>query len=274
MKLTAEQIKSYHEDGFLIVRKWFAVEEIDLLRKSARDDKVLDDNSFGKADGEGGTIRLSLWNHPGDGIYGHFARCQRIVDNIELLLDDEAYHYHSKMILKDPKVGGAWAWHQDYGYWYDNGLLFPDLASVMIAVDKATKENGCLQVIRKSHSLGRIDHVLTGDQAGADRARVDACLTVLDLVYVELDPGDVVFFHANTLHQSDQNKSEHPRWAMICCYNSKHNNPYKTHHHPSYTPLIKVSDDSLKAVGMKRFAQEDAVAWLTPEHERRYHDQR
>ena len=94
MKLTAEQIKSYHEDGFLIVRKWFAVEEIDLLRKSARDDKVLDDNSFGKADGEGGTIRLSLWNHPGDGIYGHFARCQRIVDNIELLLEDEAYHYH------------------------------------------------------------------------------------------------------------------------------------------------------------------------------------
>ena len=56
---------------------------------------------------------------------------------------------------------------------------------------------------------------------------------------------------------------------MICCYNSKHNNPTKIHHHPSYTPLIKVSDDSVKEVGMKRFAQDDAVAWLDPEQERR-----
>ena len=44
---------------------------------------------------------------------------------MELLLCDEVYHYHHKMVLKEPKVGGAWAWHQDYGYWYDNGCLFP-----------------------------------------------------------------------------------------------------------------------------------------------------
>jgi ectoine hydroxylase-related dioxygenase (phytanoyl-CoA dioxygenase family) len=274
MQLNAEQIRRYHEDGFLVVRNLFDGEEIDLLRRTAKEDKVLDDHSFGKADGEGGTIRLSLWNHPGDGLYGHFARCHRIVDNVELLLGDEAYHYHSKMVLKDPKVGGAWAWHQDYGYWYGNGLLFPDLASVMIAVDRATKENGCLQVIRKSHQMGRIDHVLTGDQAGADPERVAACLQVLELVHVELEPGDAVFFHANTLHRSDQNRSDHPRWAMICCYNSRHNNPTKTHHHPSYTPLIKVSDASLKQVGMKRFAEQDAVAWLDPAHERSYDTKR
>jgi ectoine hydroxylase len=274
MLLSPEQIRSYHADGFLIVRNLFAADEIDLLRRSAKEDKVLDDHSFGKADGEGGVVRLSLWNHPGDGLYGHVARCHRIVDNVELLLGDEAYHYHSKMILKDPMVGGAWAWHQDYGYWYGNGLLFPDLASVMIAVDRATKENGCLQVIRGSHRMGRIDHVLTGDQAGADPGRVADCLKVLDLVYVELEPGDVVFFHANTLHRSDQNRSEHPRWAMICCYNSRHNNPLREHHHPSYTPLVKVSDASLTQVGMKRFAQEDAVAWLDPHHERSYDTKR
>ena len=33
------------------------------------------------------------------------------------------------MIMKDARVGGAWAWHQDYGYWYQNGVLFPDLVS-------------------------------------------------------------------------------------------------------------------------------------------------
>ena len=101
------------------------------------------------------------------------ARCERIVNRVEQLLDDEAYHYHSKMILKDAKVGGAWAWHQDYGYWYQNGLLYPNLCSVMIAVDKATEENGCLQVLKGSHKMGRINHILSGDQAGAELEHVE-----------------------------------------------------------------------------------------------------
>ncbi|MCZ2074115.1 MAG: phytanoyl-CoA dioxygenase family protein, partial [Bryobacterales bacterium] len=93
-------------------------------------------------------MRLSLWNHPGDTIYGMVARCESIVNSMEKLLGGEVYHYHSKMIMKDAKVGGAWAWHQDYGYWYQNGVLFPLLASAFIAVDPATKENGCLQVLK------------------------------------------------------------------------------------------------------------------------------
>ena len=90
-----------------------------------RKTRQLDQHSFGRADGEGGTVRLSLWNHPGDGIYGMFARCESMVNSAERLLGGEVYHYHSKMIMKDAKVGGAWAWHQDYGYWYQNGVLFP-----------------------------------------------------------------------------------------------------------------------------------------------------
>jgi hypothetical protein len=35
---------------------------------------------------------------------------------MEQLLDDEVYHYHSKMSIKQPNIGGAWSWHQDYGY--------------------------------------------------------------------------------------------------------------------------------------------------------------
>ncbi len=51
-------------------------EEIDLLRRAAKEDRQLDQHSFGKGDGEGGVVRLSLWNHPGDTIYGMFARCE------------------------------------------------------------------------------------------------------------------------------------------------------------------------------------------------------
>jgi Phytanoyl-CoA dioxygenase (PhyH) len=260
--LTEPQLAAYHEDGFVLAKKLFDAEEIGLLSRAAKEDNELDKRSFGRADGEGGVVRLSLWNHPGDGIYGMFARCERMVRACGQLLGGEVYHYHSKMILKDAKVGGAWAWHQDYGYWYQNGVLQPLLTSVFIAVDPCTVENGCLQVIKGSHHCGRINHVLTGDQAGADRERVGEILKRFPLAHVTMDPGDALFFHPNLLHRSDQNKSDKPRWAMICCYNAARNDPYKESHHPRYTPLAGVPDSAIKSVGVKRFAESGEVAWL------------
>lgn len=261
--ISKDLVSEYQKKGYVLVRGMFSAEEIALLRRAAKEDKALDDHSFGRSDGEGHTVRLSLWNHPGDTLYGMFARCESIVRSAETLLDGEVYHYHSKMIMKDAKVGGAWAWHQDYGYWYQNGVLSPDLTSAFIAVDPATRENGCLQVIEGSHNLGRIDHVLTGDQAGADRERVNAILERLPLVYVEMAAGDVLFFHSNLLHASAANESENPRWSMICCYNAARNDPYKDAHHPRYTPLSVVSDSAILDSGLKRFADSHSdVAWL------------
>ena len=247
--LTEEQRSDYERDGYIVVRNLFSEEEIGLLGKAARNDNEMDKSSSERDDGEGNAVRLALWNHPGDGIYGMFARCQKMVDRVEEILREEVYHYHSKMILKDAKVGGAWAWHQDYGYWYQNGVLSPNLCSVMIAVDQATIENGCMQVIKGSHKLGRINHILSGDQAGADMERVEEAKKRLDLVHVTMEPGDALFFHSNTLHASDANESDHPRWAMICCYNAASNDPYKDSHHPRYTKLEKVEDDRILAIG-------------------------
>jgi len=254
---------AFREDGYVLVRGMLDGTETGLLARAAHEDRVLDEHAFGRSDGEGGTVRLSLWNHPTETIYGMIARCESIVGSMEKLLGGEVYHYHSKMIMKDSRVGGAWAWHQDYGYWYHNAVLFPWLASAFIAVDRATRENGCLQVVRGSQALGRIEHVLTGEQAGADLARVKEILERLPLVYVEMEPGDTVFFHANTLHRSDQNKSAHSRWSMICSYNAARNDPYQESQHPRYTPLVKVPDSMIRQFGERRFAGgEGEHVWL------------
>ena len=263
LQLSSKQMDEFQKKGRVKVPGMFEVDEIMLLRQSAKADNALDKHSFGRSDGEGGKVRLALWNHPGEGIYGMFARCRRVVRSMELLLGGKVYHYHSKMIMKDANVGGAWTWHQDYGYWYQNGCLFPHMASLFIAVDPSTRENGCLQVIAGSHECGRMDHTLTGDQAGADKERVDELLARLPLEYVEMAPGDGLFFHGNLLHRSDQNRSDHPRWSMICCYNAATNNPYKESHHPRYTPLSVVPDSRIREVGIKRFAEDvTAVGWL------------
>ena len=68
------------------------------------------------------------------------------------------------------QIGGRHVWHQDYGYWYENGCLTPDMGSVFIALDPCTKENGCLRVLSGSHKMGRLDHVSIGnrnEQGGA-----------------------------------------------------------------------------------------------------------
>jgi ectoine hydroxylase len=252
--LTPDQLQQFQVDGFLRVESLFHAEEIKLLRKIAHADHLLTEQAVGRRDGQGGVVKLTVRNELADDIYGAIVRCRRLADSMEQLLGGEVYHYHHKMILKEALVGGAWAWHQDYGYWYHNGCLFPWMASCMIAVDPATNANGCLQVLRGSHHMGRIDHVSVGDQTGADPERVDAALARLDLVHCELEPGSAVFFHGNTLHRSDQNRSPEPRRAFIACYNAARNDPYKDSRHPRYSPLEKWPDARVLEVGLRQWA--------------------
>jgi hypothetical protein len=259
--LTNEQLSQYASDGFLMRRGLFDGTEISRLREASKTDQALNAHAFGRRDGEGGTVRLALWNHPDDSIYGCFARCRRMTDAAEQILNDEPYHYHTKMIMKDAKTGGAWAWHQDYGYWYHNGMLSPNVVSVFIAVDPATRENGCLQVIKASHLLGRIDHIKVNDQVGADPDRVTEILKRHELIYAEMEPGDAVFFHGNLLHRSDQNCSPNPRWSMVCCYNARSNSPCCEGPHPRYTPLSRVADAAIMSASLIHAEGEDATGW-------------
>jgi hypothetical protein len=253
--LADAQVREFQRDGYLLAHRLFDLEEIDLLGKIARADQELARQAASRRDGEGGIIKLSVSNVLRDDIFSAIVRCRRIVEAMERLLDGEVYHYHHKMIFKEPKSGGAWEWHQDYGYWYETGCLFPDLASCMIAVDRATKDNGCLQVLRGSHRLGRLNHGPVGDQTGADPERVEAALARLERVSCELAPGDAVFFHCNLLHRSDRNESDHPRWAFICCYNAARNNPYKESRHARYSFLEKWPDSKVKEIGTAQWEE-------------------
>lgn len=250
--LTPAQREAYERDGFVLVRGLFDAEEARLMQQAMETDPQVRGHLYDRKDAEGLSTKMVLWNHPGDSVYGLAARSRRIVDTMESVLGGEVYHYHSKLTAKEPFEGGAWEWHQDYGYWYNNGCLFPLMASVMVALDKCTKENGCLQVVRGSHLLGRIDHgVIKGDQVGADPKRVEHIVDQLEVVHAEMEPGDGLFFHCNTLHRSDQNRSPSRRWTLLFCYNAARNNPTIAHHHPFYTPLQKVDDAAIKGAGLQ-----------------------
>ena len=97
------------------------------------------------------------------------------------------------------------------------------MGSCMIAVTHTTRQNGCLQVITGSHAIGLTQHDRRPEgQKEADPVRVEAALAVLPRDYIEMEPGDALFFHCNLLHKSDQNTSADPRWSFICCYNARY----------------------------------------------------
>jgi len=263
--LSDQQIAQFHADGYLFVENLLDAEEVALLAAAARRDQRLQSAAMDVKDTQGRRTNLSLWNHPGEDIYGMIARSEKIAGIMEQLLGDEVYHYHSKMSAKEPQVGGAWEWHQDYGYWYNNGCLLPEMASVFIAVDACTRENGCMQVLRGSHKMGRIDHGRFGQQTGADPERVKVAMERFEHIYCEMEPGAGLYFHSNLLHASAPNQSDQPRWGLLCCYNTKSNDPYKESHHPRYTSLEKVPHAKIKEVGAR--ATQSGQAFLKQEED-------
>jgi ectoine hydroxylase-related dioxygenase (phytanoyl-CoA dioxygenase family) len=246
--LADEEVKSFHKDGYVIVPNFFSKAEIDKLYGIAIGDTVIHQHAVDLNDQSGKKTKLTLWFKPGDDVYSLLLRSNRMVNSVAKLLDSDSpiCHFHTKLMQKEPKVGGAWEWHQDYGYWYKNQFLFPDqLVSVMIALTEANKANGCLQVIKGSHKLGRVNHGFAGEQVGADMVMVEHALKKMEHIYVEIQPGDALFFHSNLLHRSEANTSDKPRWSIISCYNSLSNPAYNDESTSWREPVQIVPDTAL-----------------------------
>jgi len=247
-KLTAAQISAYHKDGCLVIKDFLSTEEVKKLQDIAFEDGVMRKHAFDLNDQTGKKTKLTLWYKPGNDTYGLLTRSNRIIASTNELMDGDSpvCHFHSKLMQKEPKVGGAWEWHQDYGYWYKNEFLLPEqMMSVMIAITDANKANGCLQVIKGSHKMGRIEHGFAGEQVGASQHYVDLALKTMELVYVEIKAGDALFFHSNILHRSEANTSDTARWSLISVYNRAANIPYKEPSQSSTVPVEIVPDEAL-----------------------------
>ena len=126
-RVSARRSRPLHSDGYLLKPALFDAEEVALMRRALDCDEAICDqrNTMATHDADGSVTTTVMWTDPGDDLFGAIARCERVVDGAERLLGGEVYHYHSKLTLKAPETGGAWNWHQDYGYWYFNAIFSP-----------------------------------------------------------------------------------------------------------------------------------------------------
>ncbi len=208
----------FDQKGFTIVRGFVDQSVARVLKEISVKDEAMNQNTHDVLDSDGRKSKLTLWYMPGDDVFGRLSCSDKMNEMMATLLGGEVSFFHAKLMNKEPKVGGKWEWHQDYGYWYEDGFLKPDMGSCFIALDPCTPHNGALRVIPCSHQYGRLRHTSTGQQAGAELERVEEIKSRHGEVLCEMEPGDALFFHANALHTSGPNQSDQSRLILISSF--------------------------------------------------------
>jgi ectoine hydroxylase-related dioxygenase (phytanoyl-CoA dioxygenase family) len=225
--LSQAEVDNYDRDGYVFIQDAFSQPEVDAMIASIEDGDSLEEHTHVRADAEGKRTKLAIWHTLKNDIWGAASTSSSLVNNARILLRQEVAFFHGKVMLKEAHTGGAWEWHQDYGYWYEQGFLYPRMLSAFVSLDPATRENGCISVLRGSHRIGRLNHVKIGSQFGVERERMALIEPLFERVYCEMEPGSALFFDSNLLHTSGANESDHPRRSFITAYNALGNRQLK-----------------------------------------------
>jgi phytanoyl-CoA hydroxylase len=124
-------------------------------------------------------------------------------------------------MTKYPDFSSVTMWHQDVRYW---SFQRPELISLWLALGEERAENGALQVIPGSHRLPYPTGLLDEDlflrtDLPDSQALIDQAITV------ELNRGDVLFFHCRTFHAARKNQTDHVKLSGVFTYHDQGNRP-------------------------------------------------
>ncbi|MCC6579147.1 MAG: phytanoyl-CoA dioxygenase family protein [Phycisphaeraceae bacterium] len=214
-----EQVRFFHENGFVILRNVIGKPELDELDRELnrlaeqhatlphiregynlepRQDASRRTPTFRKI---GGITDLSP-------AFNQLMRHPRVVASLHAIMGKSIYLYRDVVMMKPARVGREKPWHQDSVYWPWEPM---QLVSAMTALDDASPENGCLQVIPATHheSVQHYGQELQIDIDDAMQAKT---------VYVPLKAGDTLLFHSLLLHGSEPNTSAQDRRVIIVSY--------------------------------------------------------
>ena len=173
----------------------------------------------------GDTPRRLLHACARDSVFSDLATLASIRDTLFAVMGTEdvnlSQNHHNCVMTKHPGYSSSTSWHQDIRYWsFDKA----ELVSIWCALGNETRENGALSVIPGSH----VDEVERGrlDRDLFLRTDLEENRSLLDRqVQVELDAGDVMFFHCRLFHAAGRNKSDTVKFSAVFTYHDGDNHP-------------------------------------------------
>jgi ectoine hydroxylase len=262
MRLSPEQLAQFERDGFLIFPGLFSDDEVTALRGDVdRLGRIETDEV--KRERTGG-VRTIFRVHEPDGPtqsqpFRALSRAPRVLEPVQQVLrDEDLYIFHSKINTKVAIEGTVWLWHQDYGYWYWDGIPTDNMATVMVGLDEASELGGCVYVVPGTHRLGRQEPYLDEQTTSYPQWTIakDRVSEILESSPVPVPlvgpPGTAVLFHCNILHASGHNLSSRNRWQVYFAFNTVANQPHDVEkprpdyvRSTNYAPIRAGADDAI-----------------------------
>jgi ectoine hydroxylase-related dioxygenase (phytanoyl-CoA dioxygenase family) len=135
----------------------------------------------------------------------------KILDAVEKLLGPDLLFHYSKLNMKPPAIGSVVEWHQDLTYY---PLTNDSSLAVLVYLDDADVDNGCLLMLPGGHKGGVLNH----NQDGYFLGRIVEPVDESQAVPAEGKAGTAIFMHCMTPHASVTNRSSRPRRTLILSY--------------------------------------------------------
>lgn len=247
VQTAAEQKAFYDEQGYLVFPQLLDPDELATLRAAFAEvvanvsaQTEPDENILRVPDDEGTQhlVRI-LHAHTYHQAFHDLLFNPKILDILENLIGPNINLRESTLNLKPPSKFSAWLWHQDYPFFPHTNY---DLIAVMVFLDDATPDNGCLTVIPGSHKAGpRFHDIPVGEQWRLkDRDELQNRATWQEL---PVPAGGLELHHCNLLHGSKSGQSDKPRSAVVIWYRASDNYPLgKPETHAGYGMQIRGAD--------------------------------
>ncbi|WP_308635290.1 phytanoyl-CoA dioxygenase family protein [Paenibacillus silvisoli] len=195
----------FKQNGFVFLKGLFAKEEVRKLKEEGK--AIIAEHGV---DSSGVFLTLAAKSE----LFKQAAAAPGLVPVLKAIIGERVIFMSDKLVFKTVGTDFGSPWHQDYPYWYGSHKF-----SVWIALDDATPENGCLQVVPGSHKFGSINHnrEVTDDKGFANRLN-PADIDETAVVALKAEAGDAIVFHDLLYHASYPNTSGQDRWALISTY--------------------------------------------------------
>lgn len=209
--LAPEQVQHYDKEGYVLFNEpVFAPEKFERLRSLFEENLA----QYGAAD-------LDLI-HMRDPRLLEFLLAPELLDLVEPLVGPNIGLWSSGFISKDPFTGAATPWHEDSAYWEGLISTMNGICTVWLAIDPATRENGCMKVIPGTHTAvgGFSEYEETAEVALNifGRQIKPELVDENQAVYFELAPNECSLHEARIIHGADANTSPQRRCGYTMRY--------------------------------------------------------
>jgi ectoine hydroxylase len=258
MQLTADQLKRFHEDGFLILPNLFSKAEVAALT-GALPKLFAEDTPANFREKASGVVRTAMGLHQRDETYARVVRHPRLVEPaMQILGDDQLYVMQVKVNVKAAFGGEVWQWHYDFATHHGaDGVPKPLPLNLHILLDDVSEFNGPLWFIRGSHRHGpapsRLDTVTTSYPLWiVDNEDVARLANEGGIVAAHGGAGTVLIFGDTLVHGSPPNMSPWNRRIFSLILNPVSNAGRAERrpdwqHHRDLSAVVPLADDCLLA---------------------------